>query len=166
MQVTFKGDTPPEFKAIFGDAFKLICQRLGIDGYQRNVNISFMPVICEEEPKAHGIVYPTGSQEQCERIKAGKPITSFNIDIKINNPDRMIQSLCHEMIHVKQWITGMLGIAYKDGEPIPLFHNRQIDKDSIRYEDQPWEEEAHREMNSLAIWVMKTMVDKAERKKG
>ena len=50
--------------------------------------------------------------------------------------NEMINTLAHEMVHVKQYITGELS------EDLDVWKGKNVNSDDIDYDDQPWEIEA------------------------
>lgn len=68
--------------------------------------------------------------------KSGKP-RSFVIEINKNDSEEeIINTLAHEMVHMKQYAYGQLN------ESMTLWRGREVDSDKIDYYDQPWEIEA------------------------
>ena len=52
--------------------------------------------------------------------------------------DEIIHTLAHEMVHVKQYVNGELN------ESLDVWKGKEIDPDSIDYDDHPWEIEAEK----------------------
>ena len=64
-------------------------------------------------------------------------ISTILMEVKLNQGrDEMINTLAHEMVHVKQYITGELS------EDLDVWKGKKINSDDIDYDDQPWEIEA------------------------
>ena len=70
----------------------------------------------------------------------------MEVDIK-QDRDELINTLAHEMVHVKQYITGELS------EDLDVWKGKKINSDDIDYDDQPWEIEADKVGDELdAKW--------------
>ena len=52
--------------------------------------------------------------------------------------DEMISTIAHEMVHVKQYVTGELT------EDLCMWKGHEIDSDAVDYEEHPWEIEAEK----------------------
>lgn len=64
----------------------------------------------------------------------------FTININPANPEcHSIQSLAHEMVHVRQYVSGQL----RQVDGTMYWNDSLIDMKKIRYYDLPWEIEAH-----------------------
>lgn len=59
-----------------------------------------------------------------------------------------ISTLFHEMVHVKQWVKGEMR-DYAPETNMCRWKKRIIDRDKIKYEDEPWEKEAYRMERTL-----------------
>ena len=64
----------------------------------------------------------------------------------------LIDTLCHEMVHVKQFALGQAQIRYRGEKPTFSWLGRRIRAD---YWDQPWEQEAWRRERVLASRIYK-----------
>ena len=78
----------------------------------------------------------------------------FSIIVDTTGPlRRTLESIAHEMVHVKQYATGELVELEKTGKI--RWQNRSITH-SISYWNRPWEIEAHgRELGLFLTWVEK-----------
>ena len=65
----------------------------------------------------------------------------FEIELKKTYINRMLLTLAHEMVHLKQFATNELRAKYIKGECITKWQGKVCDIDN--YEDQPWEKEAY-----------------------
>ena len=66
----------------------------------------------------------------------------------------LISTLCHEMVHVKQFALGQTQIRYRGKKPTFYWLGRQI---KASYWDQPWEQEAWRRERVLASRIYKIL---------
>jgi len=64
----------------------------------------------------------------------------------------LISTLCHEMVHVKQFALGQTQIRYRGKKPTFYWLGRQV---KVSYWDQPWEQEAWRRERVLASRIYK-----------
>ena len=129
-------------RQLLRDTFFLVARRLGIDGYNRTVQIALRDDLPE---KLGGYVRVDNSKKQ-----------KFLIIINTKNiKPLMIAALCHELVHVKQFLTGMLDID--DVGKRQLFYGKPCD---LPYDEQPWEIEAEREMWPLAGYVCAELAKK------
>ena len=83
---------------------------------------------------------------------------SFEIEIQKGlSFDEIVKTLCHEMVHVKQYARNEMTDSYWKGQM--RWRNRFIDKNT-RYSKLPWEREAYRKQNTLAKSYYNSVVDK------
>jgi len=68
--------------------------------------------------------------------------------------DLLIGTLCHEMVHVKQFALGQTQIRYRGKKPTFYWLGRKIRAD---YWDQPWEQDAWRRERVLASRIYKIL---------
>ena len=71
----------------------------------------------------------------------------FTINLDSHDNDWMVQTLAHEMVHVKQWARGEMMDCYDcdDGSPTKTkWKSKYVNIKTIEYEDWPWEKEALR----------------------
>jgi len=73
------------------------------------------------------------------------------VDSALNN-EQLIDTLCHEMVHVKQFALGQAQIRYRGKNPTFYWLGRRIRED---YWDQPWEQDAWRRERVLASRIYK-----------
>ena len=66
--------------------------------------------------------------------------------------EKLIDTLCHEMVHVKQFALGQAQIRYRGEKPTFYWLGRKVRAD---YWDQPWEQEAWRKERVLASRIYK-----------
>jgi len=103
-------------------------------------------------------VFERGSLAECIAVGNRDPIRAFeiNIDHRIYKPfskdpafstkdgyQMFVQTLCHEMVHVMQWVKGLL----KDRVYPRKLGYRQLwknkDYTNTSYSKRPWEKQAH-----------------------
>jgi hypothetical protein len=75
------------------------------------------------------------------------------IDSKLRDDD-LVEILCHEMVHVKQFALGQAVIKYYAGKPQYYWMGRKVKKS---YWDQPWEIDAWRKERVLASRIYKIL---------
>lgn len=76
----------------------------------------------------------------CSPEDGGGKLRNFEIELRKMRTNKMLKSLAHEMVHVKQFAKNELKAKYfKDGYKT-IWHGEICDIDS--YWDQPWEIEA------------------------
>ena len=71
----------------------------------------------------------------------------FTINLDSRDNVKMIQTLAHEMVHVKQWARGEMQDIYDndDGSPKKTrWKSKFINIKNVPYEEWPWEKEALR----------------------
>jgi len=68
--------------------------------------------------------------------------------------ESLIDTLCHEMVHVKQFALGQAQVKYRGKKPTFYWLGRRIRAD---YWDQPWEQEAWRRERVLASRIYKIL---------
>jgi hypothetical protein len=73
------------------------------------------------------------------------------IDSVLNN-EQLIDTLCHEMVHVKQFALGQAQIRYRGEKATIYWMGRRVRAD---YWDQPWEQDAWRRERVLASRIYK-----------
>ena len=68
----------------------------------------------------------------------GQPRT-FVIEVKKEDPeDEILQTLAHEMVHVRQYARGELN------EGMTVWRGKRVQAEEIPYENHPWEKEANK----------------------
>jgi hypothetical protein len=66
----------------------------------------------------------------------------------------LISTLCHEMVHVKQFALGQTQVKYRGEKPTFYWLGKRVQAD---YWDQPWEQEAWRRERVLASRIYKIL---------
>ena len=66
--------------------------------------------------------------------------------------ESLVSTLCHEMVHVKQYARGQTSIRYHGKKPVRLWMGRKV---NACYWDQPWEHDAWRREKVLASRIFK-----------
>jgi hypothetical protein len=160
LRISNKCFTAPE-RRFFAEAFPVLTKRLGISEYKATVEL-----YAGHNPGENGRLGPAGTSQNKRRIFGGKPIREFEMQITRQDRATMLQAFCHEMVHVKQHLIGVLGCGVdKAKRPITLFYNTPLNQSTIPYRDRPWEKEAHERMNPLAIQVAQDMLDNRARER-
>lgn len=136
-------------------AFDLLCGRIGIADYDRTVHLSFkrlpeykygpLTARCNGQMKPAGIVRTSPKSYEMELATERSFFTT-------------LEAMAHELIHVKQYITGELSAAIV-GPPwkrrvTERWMGCVTDLRDADYDDHPWEAEAHARMEELAVWVI------------
>jgi hypothetical protein len=70
------------------------------------------------------------------------------------NSELLISTLCHEMVHVKQFALGQTQVKYRGEKPTFYWMGKRVQAD---YWDQPWEQEAWRRERVLASRIYKIL---------
>jgi len=83
--------------------------------------------------------------------------TNFKHIILLLDPNvddgSLISTLCHEMMHVKQYALGQTSVRYtRKGKPVRVWRGREV---KACYWDQPWEQDAWRREKILASRILK-----------
>jgi hypothetical protein len=86
---------------------------------------------------------------------SGTPPKDFIIEIDEKlNLRSMLETVAHEMVHVKQWATGEMKETRKSF--ITKFRKHEVNSEKVDYWDQPWEIEAlGREEGLFIKWAEK-----------
>lgn len=88
-----------------------------------------------------------GADGYCEWIDSNVAPREFKITVERSlGKENIIKTIIHEMVHVKQYAKGELAERYKDGHK-QLW--KAVDHSNTKYDDQPWEIEAHTLQDSL-----------------
>ena len=97
----------------------------------------------EKETGAAGMVYPYADR-----------LITMDIDSQLT-PERLVDVLSHEMVHVKQLAKGQL--KYK-GKKL-YWKGKFVNHKKLSYYDHPWEHEAWKNQKILASRVWKILED-------
>ncbi len=73
------------------------------------------------------------------------------LDSTLSN-ESLVETLCHEMVHVKQFALGQAKIRYRGDKHQFYWLGRRVD---VCYWDQPWEQDAWRREKVLASRIYK-----------
>ncbi len=89
-------------------------------------------------------------------------IKTVRIDPRIKNPQEIVESLCHELVHAEQFHQGRMTSAVNEGKLVVLWngvvcYNKGMTY--VSYRKQPWEVEAFSRQKELADLVLKSMKD-------
>ena len=69
----------------------------------------------------------------------------FTINLDSKDSVKMIQTLAHEMVHVKQWARGEMYDVYHDDDGSPQktqWKSKAVSLSKVHYHDWPWEKQA------------------------
>ncbi|MAK56899.1 MAG: hypothetical protein CML17_13840 [Pusillimonas sp.] len=89
----------------------------------------------------------TTSSGDCIWEDTNRCSREFTINLDSSNDDWMVQTLAHEMVHVKQWARGEMQDIYSDDDGSPKqtrWKSKFINIKNVPYELWPWEKEALR----------------------
>ena len=113
----------------------------------RMTNLDITVRLKKLDSSAYG--YCLAESDDGERLDRPK---SFEIEIHKDMPLRkVLETICHEMVHVKQYARGELYESSAQGKH--RWQGKWLDKDP-NYWDQPWEIEAHgRETGLFVRWA-------------
>lgn len=75
----------------------------------------------------------------CSYIDDSYRPREFEIELKYSDTEIMLESLAHEMVHVRQFVKGQLKERYKKRKRITFWNNKPVYR---TYWNQPWEKEA------------------------
>ena len=89
--------------------------------------------------------------------KMGK-IIGVGVDSDLNM-DKLMITLAHEMVHVKQLVRGTLRYDMIDGDEIVVWRGKQIDTSTMLYIDRPWEREAYSKQEILLRRISELIID-------
>lgn len=76
----------------------------------------------------------------CMKIGGGQYLIEIRDDIA-NYLEVLLITLAHEAVHIKQYCTGELNIAYTKHDVIDVWKGKRYR--NTDYDDQPWEQEAY-----------------------
>ena len=147
-----------KIKQLLLEAFPLVTARLGISGYEGTIELHIGSAAGEG-----GSTGPKSSRVNVRRLDAGRRPIEFGMYLRPDSLAQMFPVFCHEMIHIKQWVTGQLGAKFVDGDVQQMYYSVAIDADSIPYREQPWEKEAFDGMHDLAECVLGQLVRQKEK---
>lgn len=111
---------------------------------QLEIDLEFSKKLLKED----GILAEMDFEDKNHRPK------EFSITVDITGPlRRTLESIAHEMVHVKQYASGEMIEMEKTGRT--KWKNRYI-SDRLNYWNRPWEIEAHgRELGLFITWAEK-----------
>lgn len=107
---------------------------LGIDGVYLTVvrNDAFLDHLSPPDIELNALLAPVAVQE------------CYNLYIKGGRPSSEV--IFHEMVHLKQMVSGRLALSPK--HDYAIWEGKRYDN-SVRYFDRPWEKEAFIKQNEL-----------------
>ena len=94
-------------------------------------------VDCYKMSKAYGYCLAVDDKQRKFKIEVDKRLRLFDF----------VTSLCHELIHLKQYAK----FEMKEIAVDKIKWKKTIFKDSIKYDDMPWEKEAYKLETKLAL---------------
>lgn len=86
--------------------------------------------------------------------KNNLPGNSYNLYLRGDTNEPIRSTLCHEMLHLKQYIDGVLSLDINKKE---FFWNGKEYSYDVPYMQRPWEQEVFRKQNSFISEVRKKM---------
>jgi hypothetical protein len=129
MKVTIVNCPDRDFKPYVKDAVEFYAEQLIPDGRIRNVCTTKVRFNSKIEEYGFASVQSFNSKNQPRK---------FLIEIHPGIGVRAIlETLAHEMVHVKQYITG------ETNDELSKWHGRKINSDAVDYWDHPWEIDAY-----------------------
>lgn len=156
---------PDLLHPLFNEAVLLYSQHLGIDTYDASIKFHFKPpgYKSEDGRLEGGHMYPSTNKLNSERINKGLPPKEFEVSLTLDNPHKMVLSFTHEMMHVKQWLTGALSAKTleKTGTAIDhtlYYYNTPVDLHTTKYEVLPWETEVFHKASDEGIWLIRALM--------
>lgn len=145
--ITFRGGTKEQKRLAKSLANfcleKLISSRLS---NKLEIRVAFKPTLYKKTESYGETAYYEDSNI---------PPRDFIIELDSNLRLRsMLETLAHEMVHVKQWATGEMKETKHNF--ITKFRKHKVNSEKVSYWDQPWEIEAMGREEGLFIqWVEK-----------
>lgn len=121
--------------------------------YNLNINVKLRKFPEDENAYGYCMSDPEGDAERKDRPR------DFELDIHSKMPlRRLLETICHEMVHVKQYAQGELYVSERTAKH--RWQGEWVNKDPD-YWDQPWEIEAHgREAGLFIRWCEKEKLGK------
>ena len=155
MHVIIDDSVDPDARQPLARAFELLCERLGIEQYNKTVKIIFFtPKIRKNGEKEGGYMRPDD-----DGPLNGKRAQKYVIALAPGKRAIIILALCHEMVHLRQYLTGVMSFTKNNnGRPIPAYYSHGVDDKSIDYDSLPYEKEPHDLMYPLAEWVIQKLL--------
>ena len=90
----------------------------------------------------------------CEPADAGRYHREFDISLDSTMSQKSIlEALCHEMVHVKQYARGELKERITQSRVETYWQGKLQDPDALDYWDRPWEIEAHGRERGLFLYL-------------
>lgn len=145
MRITFRGRTNKKFRESVTDACNFYLQKLGVSKRKLN-NVTLIFRLAEMK----------GDQGSC--VNTSRPKTyEITIHSKLDRKSKF-KTLAHEVVHLKQWLTGEMKDHIKRGDIIKTYWKGKLWKNSgdelDDYYDSPWEIEAYgKEEGLYARWM-------------
>jgi hypothetical protein len=107
-------------------------------------------------PNAEAAITPHDNK----RLHAGLQPREFLIVLKKKSNELLFQlpAICHELVHLRQFLTGLGKFVIKNNKLDILYFNQDLNH--LPYDKQPWEVEAHAEMYPLASVIIDELARK------
>ena len=121
------GNVPNDLHAMALLAIDSFSKQLGISRLKTNIHVKFH----------HKLFVENSSEGLCESIDT----RNFIVDVGLYG--NWLTTLAHEMVHIKQFARGELDCS--------LQHWKGRDHSDTEYWDQPWEKEARKLQNKMAL---------------
>lgn len=161
IDIEFQEDGAPRmFSRLFEAAAPKLAARLGIADYKVRLTARLIEApVALVEGFGYGMITPD-TKIEAPRLAQGLSPRAFRMVICYGQPpSELMETICHEFVHLKQWVTGELRAWVDGGGDKKLAYLGNLDVGSIPYKDQPWEKEALRLQKPLADWLTDALLE-------
>jgi hypothetical protein len=163
MRLTLETSVLPYWRPALRRGFELIAKRLGITDYEGTLAVSVVPWL---GPGTEAMAGPIRSDTNARRAIAGqRPIEYELIFAAWVEPKSLLPVFAHELVHIKQWVTGEFGLKLYGHELGKTYMNVRTDNLDIPYSQQPWEIEAFSRMYELGDYAKLKIQEEQEQLK-
>jgi len=103
------------------------------------------------ESQVYGATYVHGDKYNTAEVE------HFHLGIwhgLAQDPGLAVVTVCHEMIHLAQYITGRLRVEVDDDDIQTFWIDEEIDDENTDYDDLPWEVEAYELQDTVAFTAL------------
>lgn len=141
MKLTIIGSQTPELEVFYGDLVGWLSNDLIPPAKADKVKL-----LLEFSDKIHR----TGMFGKAEILSKGKVLRDFKLTVTKTGLELMYQivTVCHEMVHIKQWVMGEFIPVTGDTVTWKGTHYSVMDDD---YDHSPWEYDAYSQERVLAM---------------
>lgn len=162
---TTAGDAPERLVDLFTASVPLLANRLGIADYNVGLKIKLGMYPLDDKlneithPEAHGKEVQCGylrpAESELWRIMCDKQPRNYEMFVCWGQPPmEVVETFCHEFVHLRQWVTGILRPTVDENGKALLHFHSYASAARIPYADRPWEHEALALQGELAEWVV------------